>query len=173
MLKVTFPDKYHSEDFFTLQGGEVCMSGHDYVNSPYETCDSCGNCSGARCTHCHKIITRPHFEFSLDVVEVEVALSEYGDKIANDIAMDGRSNGVIVEYPEPSSDWLKVDPQVRHAINTVIEMSNPKTFGCIEEGVLNLYGCEGHDRYRGHIANQLELYWLECNRNHEIACQKH
>ena len=27
-------------------------TGHMYYNSPYETCDSCGNCSGAKCDYC-------------------------------------------------------------------------------------------------------------------------
>lgn len=30
----------------------VEFTGHQYFNSPYESCDSCGNCNGARCDYC-------------------------------------------------------------------------------------------------------------------------
>lgn len=33
------------------------FTGHMYRNSPYETCDSCGNCDGARCETCRKRYT--------------------------------------------------------------------------------------------------------------------
>ena len=28
------------------------LTGHMYYGSPYETCDDCGNCNGARCDYC-------------------------------------------------------------------------------------------------------------------------
>ena len=33
----------------------IMLSGHDHYMSPYETCDGCGNCSGAKCDWCHEI----------------------------------------------------------------------------------------------------------------------
>lgn len=30
------------------------LTGHMYYSSPYESCDSCGNCNGARCDNCHE-----------------------------------------------------------------------------------------------------------------------
>lgn len=30
----------------------VEFTGHQHFGSPYETCNSCGNCNGARCDHC-------------------------------------------------------------------------------------------------------------------------
>ena len=60
-----------SAEHWTLRGGDTYLSGHDHRNSPYETCDDCGNCSGARCDWCNEC-TNP-YEFSLsapvDVME--------------------------------------------------------------------------------------------------------
>jgi hypothetical protein len=41
------------------------FTGHDHYKSPYETYDDCGNCSGARCDSCHKIL-----EYSLWTVSI-------------------------------------------------------------------------------------------------------
>lgn len=32
-----------------------CYSGHMYLNSPYESDNSCGNCDGAKCERCHEM----------------------------------------------------------------------------------------------------------------------
>ena len=43
----------------TFERGKVYSwyeyTGHLYYGSPYETCDRCGNCDGARCDTCHKV----------------------------------------------------------------------------------------------------------------------
>jgi hypothetical protein len=44
---------YEFEDDHIFRSIE--LTGHMYRNSPHETCDSCGNCDGARCDSCKKI----------------------------------------------------------------------------------------------------------------------
>ena len=41
---------YLDEDFRFYVRTE--LTGHMYYGSPYETCDDCGNCDGARCDYC-------------------------------------------------------------------------------------------------------------------------
>ena len=42
--------------FFKLELNKgIMLTGHDHYRSPYETCDGCGNCSGAKCDWCHEI----------------------------------------------------------------------------------------------------------------------
>ena len=43
---------YEIEDDYIHMGIE--LTSHMYRNSPYESCDSCGNCDGARCESCKK-----------------------------------------------------------------------------------------------------------------------
>lgn len=33
------------------------LTGHMYYGSPYESCDECGNCNGAKCDFCHEKFT--------------------------------------------------------------------------------------------------------------------
>lgn len=43
-------------DLFKLEISKgIMLSGHDHYMSPYETCDGCGNCSGAKCDWCHEV----------------------------------------------------------------------------------------------------------------------
>lgn len=37
------------------------LTGHTYYRSPYESCDSCGTCDGARCDNCRKKYTVGNF----------------------------------------------------------------------------------------------------------------
>lgn len=41
---------HHDEEYMWTE-----FTGHMYYRSPYESCDSCGNCDGARCEYCREV----------------------------------------------------------------------------------------------------------------------
>jgi hypothetical protein len=42
---------YHDNEYKWTE-----FTGHLYYGSPYESCDSCGNCDGARCDYCKEVV---------------------------------------------------------------------------------------------------------------------
>lgn len=52
IIKYFCDDIYYYE--FKNDGLSICkeLTGHQYYGSPYESCDECGNCDGARCDYC-------------------------------------------------------------------------------------------------------------------------
>jgi hypothetical protein len=58
-------DKVGNEDFWNPENPRKEYSHHMYRNSPYETCDSCGNCNGAYCDICSEVTIPGHLSFSI------------------------------------------------------------------------------------------------------------
>ena len=63
-------------------------SGHCHRGSAIETDDSCGNCDGARCESCKKVIIEPHYSFSCysEVIHTDLLSQSYDADIASDLA---------------------------------------------------------------------------------------
>ena len=60
------------------------MSHHCHRGSPIETDWDCGNCDGARCDGCQKVIVPSHLEFSCVCTELEEMLLKKG--VPKDVA---------------------------------------------------------------------------------------
>ena len=67
-----------SAEHWILTGGDTYLSGHDHRNSPFETCDDCGNCSGARCDWCNRNTNPYEFTISSPVDKMEQLFIDAG-----------------------------------------------------------------------------------------------
>lgn len=83
-IRVEILDKVLDPQYWYLFGERVRYSGHLYRNSPYESDDSCGNCDGARCETCKKIIIPPDIECVIQSDKLEKMLLESG--VPEDVA---------------------------------------------------------------------------------------
>lgn len=71
-------DQVLDPQYWCLMGERVRYTGHLYRNSPYESDDSCGNCDGARCDTCQKIIIPADIECSIQCDKLERMLDNLG-----------------------------------------------------------------------------------------------
>lgn len=83
-MTVEILDKVLDPQYWCLMGERVRYTGHLYRNSPYESDDSCGNCDGARCDTCQKIIIPADIDCSIQCDKLEKMLLEVG--IPKDVA---------------------------------------------------------------------------------------
>lgn len=74
ILEDVLDEKYWS--FYNLE--RVEYTGHCYYKSPYESCDSCGNCDGARCDVCKEIKIPPKLECAIVCTDLEEILTKKG-----------------------------------------------------------------------------------------------
>lgn len=76
---IEIPEKYIKNEWWDYRPEEFRYSGHMYYNSPFETCDSCGNCDGARCDYCREIKIPEHYEIAIPSDALEDILKEITD----------------------------------------------------------------------------------------------
>ena len=76
-----------SEEKYWELDTDVYYTHHMYRNSPYETCDNCGNCDGARCEGCKKV-TEIKLQCSIPTDELYEMLKSKGvdEATASDFA---------------------------------------------------------------------------------------
>lgn len=74
--------------FWRREGESFYYSGHCHRGSAIETDDSCGNCDGANCDFCKKIVVDAHYEFSVytDVIYADLLQQGVNEDIASDLA---------------------------------------------------------------------------------------
>ena len=61
--------EFRKPKYWSFKSGDKYLSHHMYKNSPFETCDSCGNCDGARCDGCKMIYLDDYLEFTFECSE--------------------------------------------------------------------------------------------------------
>lgn len=69
---------------------QIHYTKHMYRNSPYETDSDCGNCDGAACDYCNKIVDEGIFNHGVECNILESWLIEAG--VPEDIASDAVYN---------------------------------------------------------------------------------
>lgn len=69
---------------------QIHYTKHMYRNSPYETDSDCGNCDGAACDYCNKIVDEGIFNHGVECNILESWLIEAG--VPEDIAIDAVYN---------------------------------------------------------------------------------
>lgn len=170
------------EDYWSPQGPTTYMSCHMYLNSPFESSDSCDNCNGARCNSCVKVTTPSEWRFSVSSNTLYHWIVEEGvdPGIANELAYSDDCRHTYKGYHLvwPTEDALKEEhPNFYAAMTTadtdvlsVIESYKGKfeKFIYLKEAVLEHYGLKG--AFYGHVVNQLEMYWIACDYDHKKAC---
>lgn len=109
--EIEMEDAYLSEE----------LTGHMYYRSPFESCDSCGTCDGARCQICRrKYIVRSSksdtvfyegYNESEAKEELESLRNNYSDAI-----------GDIIEHYELDMDWLEKEIHGGNTLKDVIKI---------------------------------------------------
>ena len=84
LIYIDILDKVLDKKYWEKTRESYYYSGHDHCRSPYETNDDCGNCSGARCDTCEKIIVSEHYEFAIPVDDLESILRSIVPSIPDD-----------------------------------------------------------------------------------------
>lgn len=181
-MNIDIMDKVINEDYWTLKDSSFHYSGHMYRGSPYETSNSCGNCDGARCEVCRKIVTPAHLGFSVSTDILHQWLLE--KNIPEDIA-SGLAYGDSYSYKGyylvwPTEDRLKqknndfynyVTTKDEEVMKVIASFKGKfKVYADLRDAVLVHYGFTKYT-YKGHVYNQLERYWLDCNHDHNTACK--
>lgn len=76
MKWVKIIDKVLDKKYWEKVPERYYLSGHMHRHSPIETDDSCGNCDGANCDDCHKVVVPEHFELCIDPDDLYGILKE-------------------------------------------------------------------------------------------------
>lgn len=184
MKAINVINRVCSEGHWRIEGASFEFSHHMYRNSPFETCNSCGNCDGASCDICHKVQIDAHIECSMGSDELYKWLLEESvpEDTASDLAYSDycgyTRNGYRLVWP--TEDMLKEQyPELHKTITTldeevlVVIESFRGQFDCfadLSKAVLKHYGFVWYSS-SGHVRNQLDLYWNSCNQDHDIACK--
>lgn len=96
------------------------FTGHQYYKSPYESCDNCGTCDGARCQTCKKLyivkdlVDDKEYYIGGDANKAEHCLKE-NQKIYTHIANDIMENYKI-------SEELRVELLIHADLKTIIKV---------------------------------------------------
>ena len=75
------------EKYWKYEIGTGYYSRHDHLNSPFETYNTCANCSGALCDGCKYIVENSNFEFHIQSDELYKLITEKRN-IDKDIARE-------------------------------------------------------------------------------------
>lgn len=185
MTTINIIDKAVDELLWKVKGSSFEYSNHMYRNSPYESANSCGNCNGSGCDTCYKIVTPSHLEFSVPSDTLYTWILETGvpEDIASSLAYSDSCNNTCKgyrliwpnasmlkeSYPELYTKMTTPDPKVIEVIKSFKGQFD--CFAYLRDAVLSHYDIKGGDQYRGHIPNQLEIYWIACEGKHDIACK--
>lgn len=87
-MKIIKLGKYSTEENWNYYSGQVSYTGHVHYGSPYETCSDCGNCDGAKCDVCKKVVSSE-------------LLYQYSEEdIINQMKASGLFNFTDVEFDE-------------------------------------------------------------------------
>lgn len=107
---IKIPDSFLKEEWWDLRPEEIKLTGHMYFNSPFETCDSCGNCDGARCDYCRELKIPAHYEVAIpsdQLVDILKEITDLPEALIHDLVYDDYSPQVIhndtiyrIEWPE-------------------------------------------------------------------------
>lgn len=104
-------DQVLDPQYWSLTNQRIKYTGHLYRNSPYESDDSCGNCDGARCDTCQKIIIPAGIECSIQCDKLERMLNELG--LDRDVVLfftyddSGKMNYKNYRFKWPTDTMLK------------------------------------------------------------------
>lgn len=183
MKTINIMNKVASEDFWSIEGSRTEYSHHIYRNSPFESCDSCGTCDGARCEDCRKIITPAYINFSAssdvlygwliemnipkDVAEELVFSDTCGSTYKGYYLAWPSETMLEVQYPELYKTITKLDEDILAVIKSY--KGKFTCYGDLRDEVLKHYGLDEYTCH-GHVYNQLQMYWLSCDCNHKVAC---
>lgn len=174
VIDIDILDIVKDEKYWHYHGKEVHLSGHMYRNSPYETDDSCGNCDGARCDYCKKIVDEPYFSFCISTDELYDILISKGvsDGAAQDIAYndfcrnhtsDGfhliwpRDYHLEERYPEEYKKITEPDKELWKKFDELVEEAD-KNDNFFSDEVKKYSGLSGDEWYNSHIYHQMEMY---------------
>lgn len=101
---------FNTDRYYEIKDDYTCMceelTGHQYYRSPYESCDSCGNCDGARCDYCKSryivkdLITDTIYYNGYDKNKAEKILNENRENYSDIIA------DVLFRY-KVDMDWFE------------------------------------------------------------------
>lgn len=119
--------------YWSMRGETVQYTHHMHYNSPYETDSDCGNCDGARCDGCRKIINPAHLEFSIYTDHLEKAIREATPELTDDEVSDLCYNdycrnqiyheGELYELVMPTEHWLKENyPDVLKKLSETVHL---------------------------------------------------
>ena len=175
------------EKYWAPKGGDNYKTGHSRLGSTLETYDSCDNCDGALCDKCNTVERNLRWEFKIPVDEAEEMLVAKGvprDEARDIVTCDGSytpdskyrmiipyEDKLKDEYPDFYKKINEIDPEVISTIDRMIEVAHPKVFGELADCVYSCFHNTDSNRWNGHIYNQLELYWINCKKNHKLACK--
>lgn len=182
-VRINIMDKVGDEKFWSPSGAKKGYSHHMYRNSPFETCNTCGNCNGANCEVCHLVTTPACLEFSIgsdtlyqwlleknvpEDIASEIVYSDYCGHTYKGYRLIWPTEDMLQEqYPDLYTHIYTTDKEVLEVINSY--RGQFSVFAELRDTILKHYNVK--DRYHGHIPNQLELYWASCNCNHKLACE--
>lgn len=171
-----------NEDNWSPMLPTMYRSGHMYLNSPFETSDSCGNCDGARCDSCEKVTVPSEWGFSVnsDTLRDWLVAEGVPADVASELAYSDSNRRVYKGYRLvwPTEDELEEECPDFHAAMTAIDTEvlsviesykgKFKVFAYLKDAVLEHYGLKG--AHKGHVVNQLQMYWVACECDHRKAC---
>ena len=92
--------------FWRMYPQSFYYSGHCHRGSAIETDDSCGNCDGARCDTCRKIIVESHYTFSCytNLIYADLMAQGIEECVAADLAYDDFGCGTHILHMPTEND---------------------------------------------------------------------
>ena len=161
------------EKYWKYEIGTVYYSRHDHLNNPFETYNTCANCSGALCDGCKYIVENSNFEFHIRSDELYKLITEkrnidkdiarelvYSDScrtIYNDHYLVWPTDYILKTQHKDFYDRLNtIDRRITDLLpKLTTELGYKiKTFVDVENAVYEETKLDKH-----HISNQLHMYW--------------
>lgn len=165
-----------SEEDWRFWGSKKEYTHHVHRNSPFDSCDSCATCDGARCDACKLITVPAHLECCITSDKLYSWLLEEGapkDVAAEFAYSDTVGNfyrGYKLIWPnekmlrEKKSELFSLLTTPDEAIYAVINefAHSASNFGDVERNVKEKLGTEPH------VERQLEFWWTSHGESNEI-----
>ena len=127
--------------FWEKQSSSFYYSGHCNRGSAFEKDNTCGNCDGANCAWCKKVITEPHYEF------VSYTDTIYKDLIKQGIDREIASDLAYSDYP-CKTHYLVKPTEIPDHVKNKIETPDVEVWKWCEENYDNEDCFDLRDKYR-------------------------
>lgn len=114
-VRVTLSDNLiNNPAFWEKRGESFYYSGHCHRGSAFETDDTCGNCDGANCANCRKVIVESHYNFVCytDVIYKDLVSQGIDKEVAADLAYSDwgcRTHYLSTPTDIPEETRLKIE----------------------------------------------------------------